>query len=213
MTEKLTSMTEEELRQLQQQGRDCAMPSYHRTGVRVVETGSTNILEQFHFEVDGVGANLRKRMMDALESVYALGVFEGLWNSERSLREKLAVVEEIRRERAKRAGAAGGDAVSSSAAQRAAEILYEYRKWAGDSDNGRTINQFAETLAAKRGREKGFRKSTIARVIMKFEDAIVHERKQYDTKVIGTGTLIKLVAEKLDGKPGVSRETVRRAFS
>jgi hypothetical protein len=139
---------------------------------------------------------------------FAVGVY-----SQRLAEQSMAYFLAIAREQqAKKAGRRGGMAVTTAANNRKEEVWKAYVEWSKDTANeGQSDSRFCESFAQKK-KARFFSKGTIHRVIKELHTRILTRTKALAIKDLSLGARVKAVAKAMDGEPGISQETVRRAL-
>ena len=149
----------------------------------------------------------------ACQSAFAVGMWYGFLDG--LLDQYLPLLR--RYQQSKKKGAAGGKAVSDAAQNRATIIIDAYVKWAGTEENGKPPSNFISAFVAeqKRANKKGFSKESIRRALKALDESVLatwkslqscQHRKSHKNRNA-------IVFKAMQGKPGISAETVRRALS
>ena len=158
-----------------------------------------------------------QRLAEACSVAFLLGRFTG---RREMVDVTLQDVDAEKREQAikdKKRGCLGGDASRKKAIPRHDKILNAYAEWASMPKNVKSANTvFAVSFAAKkkkRKNERGFGKTTIFEVISAFDARVVDVWRDLRTSSSDQSmAVVGRIVGKMNGQPGVSRDTVRRAI-
>ena len=125
-------------------------------------------------------------------------------------------VASVNEPRHKKAGKAGGEAVSAAAQERHRDILNEYKAWAGTEDNGESVPAFAKQLEQTMKRRKklrGFSQKRIEQIVRNLHDQVRRFLQSQALQPLNARKRNALIAERMKDHSGVSTETVRRALA